>query len=552
MAMFKRFHSISIRWKLQVAFFAVTMATIIIVRWLDYRALEQLAELARRGNVNADALKVLEQQLDNYLINALWQSALEFAVLFFIIGALANRLVEPIRALCRGIEGIERGDLTQYVNNTSRNEIGILERSFNTTIAKLRDIVQKIDDSGRQITQSAHQIAAISEEIRAVGADEQKRSTDVILATEQLHRSSGNIASLAEEASRHAQESEERARSGLATVQQNIERMDKTVDEINRAVSQVTDLASRTEKIVDIVGGIRTIAEQTNLLALNAAIEAARAGEQGRGFAVVADEVRDLASRTTNLTTEISTIIDQLNAQVGTVSGTMREVVSRVNATQESTKDSRAVIEYMAQVVSDNTTANQRVHGVCREQVSDLQHLKSGQERLFQTLRENSAKVETTATIGANLFQVTEGLTALLANFSYDRERVISRNDSDKRATPRLEHNLRVQVTGTDGKLREAITRDFSMTGMKLRVNKSYKSGDRLLVRVFVPYEDLEKYQKQRPLELESTVMWVRRDDAYYMYGLRFGQLSEAQERGMKICFDYFNKHPWFEGHLPT
>ncbi len=542
------FQALSIRWKLQVAFFVVTMATILFNRWVGYGEISHLIEVARSGQVRPEVLAELQQRQNSYLINSVWQSGIELTALFLIIGALANKLVAPIKALCKRLEGLEHGDLTHEVENSSLDEVGFLERSFNKMIVSLRGIVKQLDDSGRQMAQSAHQITAISQEIRQVGSEEHKRSADVESATEQLHGSSATIAMYAADAVRQAAETEQRAQAGMETVQQNIARMEQTVQEVNRAVGHVTDLATQATKIVDIVGGIQQIAEQTNLLALNAAIEAARAGDQGRGFAVVADEVRNLASRTTKLTSEISSIISVLNGQVGTVSGTMRDMVARVHATQESAKESRAVIEYLLNVVSKSTAANNEIRTVSDEQVEDLKRLHSGQQRLFQTLQDSSSKVESMYAIGADLFHVTESLNALLSNFTFERMSGIPRDRQDKRGKPRLTNHLRVQVVGKDGEPREALTRDFSMSGMQLRLNEPIVDGTVVGLRVYVPHETLDEYTRQPASEVTARVVWCRRESGHHCCGLKFEKLSEQQEQALKMCFEYFHKRPFFDG----
>ena len=245
------FLSLSIRWKLQLAFFVVTMTTIVINRVVGYGELRQLINIAKSNNVAPEVVKQLDGRLDAYLISSLWQSGIEFIVLFVVIGVLANLLVAPIKALCHALEGIERGDLTRQVANTSLDEVGFLERSFNSMLTNLTSIMVKIDTSGKQMAQSAHQIGAISHEIAEVGAHERARSDEVTRATEQLHRSSGAVAELAESAARRALETENRARAGVETVQQNIERMDKTVEEVNRASNEVVLLADASQKIVE-------------------------------------------------------------------------------------------------------------------------------------------------------------------------------------------------------------------------------------------------------------------------------------------------------------
>ena len=116
------FLSLSIRWKLQFAFFVVTMATIVINRMVGYGELRQLINIAKSNNVAPEIVKQLDGRLDAYLISSLWQSGIEFVVLFVVIGVLANLLAAPIKTLCHALEGIERGDLTRQVANTSLDE----------------------------------------------------------------------------------------------------------------------------------------------------------------------------------------------------------------------------------------------------------------------------------------------------------------------------------------------------------------------------------------------------------------------------------------------
>ena len=521
------------------------MATIVINRLVGYGELRQIISIAKRNDVAPDVLKQLDGRLDAYLVASLWQSGIEFVGLFIVIGILANRLVAPIKALCHALEGIERGDLTHQVANTSLDEVGFLERSFNSMLTNLTSIMVRIDSSGKQMAQSAHQIGAISHEIAEVGAHERARADEVTRATEQLHQSSGAVAELAESAAKRALETESRARAGVETVQQNIERMDKTVEEVNRASNEVAVLTDASQKIVEIVSGIRTIAEQTNLLALNAAIEAARAGEQGRGFAVVADEVRNLASRTTKLTAEISDIIMKLNNQVAMVSSTMKTVVERVHTTQNSARDSRAIIEDMTTVVTETTAANHKIQDVSQQQVRDLARLKSDQNNLFQTLQENSAKVQTTATISDDLFSVTQGLGTLLAKFSFQRDSTANRLDHEKRNAPRLQNHLRVHVHVGE-LVYEAVSRDFSMTGIQLRMKQPLEKGAQVALRVFVPHNSLTEYQAQLPLIIRSAVLWRRQDGDHHLCGFQFKSLTPDQKQGMEQCFDYFNKQPYY------
>lgn len=248
---------------------------------------------------------------------------MEFEILLLIISTLAKLFTSPIKNLCRALAGIEKGDLTHAVENRSLDEIGILEHSFNAMLSNLTSIIRNIDDNSKQMAQSAYQVATIPHEIAGVSKTKQKRSDEVFNATERLRDISASVQKIAEEASAYSLQTEKCARDGMSTAQRNIEEMDHTVKEVNRAAQEMTELKDAAQQIYNIIGTIRTIAEQTNLLALNAAIEAARAGEAGRGFAVVADEVRSLAVRTTDSTGEISTIINELKTRLERAAQTM-------------------------------------------------------------------------------------------------------------------------------------------------------------------------------------------------------------------------------------
>jgi methyl-accepting chemotaxis protein len=543
--------ALSIRWKLQIGFFLVTAVTILINRWVGYGELAHAREIAEANGAGAELLGHLDGRLEAYVFSSFWQSGLEFVMLFILIGVLANLLVRPLKELCSALDGMEHGDLTTVVEIRSLDEVGVLERRFNSMLNHLTEIMRSIDESGKQMAQSAYQVSTISHEIAETSHSEQQRSHEVSQATDELQQASERVMSLAEEAVQRTSASSRQAREGMHTVHQGIALMDDTVSDVTRAFREVEELTAAAEQIVNIISTIRAIAEQTNLLALNAAIEAARAGEQGRGFAVVADEVRGLAGRTTGATGEISDIIGVLKDKVDAVSTTMSTVVDAVHASQERARGTESVISDLADVVDQTTESANSIRQASDRQLQNVADLQAGLTHLLDTLRASSTKVATTATIGDDLYAVSGGLNELLAGFQFSRLHEIESTDHEKRRAPRLHHQIRVQVKTEKGPV-EGVSSDFSMTGMCLRVRGHLAMDEPLQILVYRPQHNLSDYSHQKPVEITARIVRHSSEGEYQAYGLDFGTLDERQTAHMKACFDYFDKSPYYRGRMES
>ena len=545
--MLEKLMSLSIRWKLQLGFFMVTMITTIFNRMLASHELGKMVEITRANGVAQPVVDQLMANHSTYVFNSFWESGIEFAIQFMIIGVLANAFVRPILSLCNALKAVEAGDLTKGVENRSRDEIGVLEKSFNDVLTSLNRIMREVDDSGKHMGQSAFQIATISREIAEVGKQEQSRSAAVSSATEELHKISSTVRESAQFATERARETEERASQGIGTVQRNIAEMEQTAQEVHRAATEIAELAQAAEQINHIVDTIKTIAGQTNLLALNAAIEAARAGESGRGFAVVADEVRKLAEKTNSSAVEVSQIIEQLSGKVAQVTDAMSVVVEKVHANQQVAGETASVIQTMVSQVAETAEASNGISAASQQQLDNLAMLSETLDKLFVTLRESSTKVETTAAIGDNLYVVTNRLNQLMAGFTFEHDKTIEPAQHEKRRYPRAQNNLLVKVSqgGLDA---EGVTKDFSMIGMKLGLSNPLELNreQNLNLGVYLPHEDLELYRNQQPVNLTGRLAWQREQGDGYLCGVEFVDLDDTKRRYLKTCFDFFNKNAEF------
>jgi len=328
-------------------------------------------------------------------------------IAMFLSAALAifivRSITKPVTELVAANEKLANGDLTVAINVTGADEIGQLADSSRRVIDNIKDILGRVTDTSTQVASASNQLQSTAEQI-ATGAEEVAAQTSTVAtASEEMAATSSDIArncSMAAESSRQTSAS---ATRGGAVVQETIIGMGRIAERVKLSATTVENLGKRSEQIGEIVGTIEDIADQTNLLALNAAIEAARAGEQGRGFAVVADEVRALAERTTKATKEISTMITAIQNETKSAVRAMEEGVSEVEkGTASSEKSGNALEEILIQINEVTMQINQ-IATAAEEQTATTSEITSNIQQITDVVHQTSRGASETATAASQL-----------------------------------------------------------------------------------------------------------------------------------------------------
>jgi len=311
----------------------------------------------------------------------------------FLAIVLIRNITGSIGKLQHTIESIEHhSDLTLRMDIASKDEIGATAQAFDKMLEKFQSIVGQVNGSATQMSAAAEELSVITQET-ADGVHEQTSQTEqVATAINEMSATVHEVSRNAGEAAVAANETTQQANNGRQVVNAAIDSMDKLANEIEQASSVITRLEEDGVKIGAVLDVIRGIAEQTNLLALNAAIEAARAGEQGRGFAVVADEVRTLASRTQESTQEIQQMIESLQ------SGTKAAVI----AMDSSRNQAQAGVEKIS-IAGDALSTI----------VSGIEHINDMNAQIASAAEEQSAVSEE---INQNVVKISEIATTSAAN----------------------------------------------------------------------------------------------------------------------------------------
>ena len=295
---------------------------------------------------------------------------LTIVIVTLISGVIISRLLKPLVNLGVVMSDIAQGeaDLTKRLEVEHNDEIGALSHSFNVFVGSIHELVSQSMDSSRELDTLSSSARNNAEENNQAVQLQQSEISQVAVAVNELSSTSSEVASNASDTAGAAQNATEEGQSGITNAEENKRRMGRLTSQIEDATGVITQLDEQAQQITGILATIQGIAEQTNLLALNAAIEAARAGEQGRGFAVVADEVRTLSQRTHEATGEIQEMIDNLKQHSQSAVNIMQTSKNLTDETADSAAEVSQSLAVIAGALGDISERSQNIANASREQ----------------------------------------------------------------------------------------------------------------------------------------------------------------------------------------
>jgi len=334
----------------------------------------------------------------------------------------SNAIAKPLQKLAQNAEQVASGDLRVNIELDSKDEVGQLGASFERMINSLREMIGTLTDTSAQISQSSSVMSIDAAKMSSGAEDVASQAITVATASEEMSTTSGDIAQNCQMAAESAKRANEAAAHGASVVEESISVMRRIAAKVQSTAATVDTLGQRSDEIGVIVGTIEDIADQTNLLALNAAIEAARAGEQGRGFAVVADEVRALAERTTRATREIGQMIKAIQLDTKSAVSAMDEGVAEVEqGTTEAARSGEALLRIQEEINAVTMQVHQ-IATAAEEQTATTSEISSSIQQITTIAGDTVESSRNTASSSSLLSRLSEELQKLVGQFKLSED----------------------------------------------------------------------------------------------------------------------------------
>nr|WP_108098189.1 methyl-accepting chemotaxis protein [Pseudomonas sp. GV071] len=372
--------------------------------------------------VEADVAKVQDQikARISTIVTSIVVIALVLLVIFGIAGmALGNAFLRPLQQIKNNLDDIAAGDgdLTKRLPVNGQDELGELAGSFNAFVAKIHGLVRQIVEMTGQLTHLVSEVSAQTQRADQAMASQRHETDQVATAINEMSAAAHQVAQSAQGAANAAQQTDQEGQAAKKVVDGSISRIHALVGDIRSSGTSLDSLQQDVQSIVSVLGVIRSIAEQTNLLALNAAIEAARAGEAGRGFAVVADEVRALASRTQQSTQEIQGMIDRLQKGTEDAVTAMRRSSEAGDVTSQQANQAGSSLDAIAELIATINAMNAQIASAAEEQTAVAEEINRSVHQIAGAVERVADETQQSAQSARSLADLGNRLGTLVKQF---------------------------------------------------------------------------------------------------------------------------------------
>lgn len=375
-------------------------------------AVGELFEKTATERREAATARVSAAEFLDYVVAGLGLLAIGTFALF-----VSRSITRPLTQVVQVMDKMASGDLRERLSEDRTDELGDLARSANVTAKAMSGVIAQVQTSSEEVAAAATQISASADEISSTMSQQTSQVDSIAQAMTEMNSASRDVATQASNAATSAKSSGDAAQQGGGVVRETVEAMQEINRTVSEAVAAVSALGKRGEQIGEIVGVINDIAEQTNLLALNAAIEAARAGEHGRGFAVVADEVRKLADRTTKATAEIGESIALIRSDTTTAVESIEQGKSKVAEGVEKATEAGSSIEAIVRGSGEVSSLVARIAAAGEQQASTAEQVTHSVATVSSGIRETTSAVQQAAQAAGQLSEKAEHLKSLVTKF---------------------------------------------------------------------------------------------------------------------------------------
>ncbi|WNG25319.1 HAMP domain-containing protein [Cystobacter fuscus] len=374
--------------------------------------------IERVGSVQVGLeLSVLEKAVSRMVVRVLGLGVLTLAGCLVVVSVLCRMLIIPLERLARAAAGLAAGDLRQQIESSGIDEVGDLARSFATMAEMLTNLLKDLRSAAADMEREATNVLATSSQQSAMANEQASAIHETGATVAEIAQTSRQATSFADTVITGASRSDSLSAEGQKVVDESVAAMEKLSEQVKAIALAITDLNEQTLQIGDIITTVKDVAEQSNLLALNASIEAAKAGDQGRGFAVVAMEMRTLAEQSKMAANQVRALLGEV--QKGTRAAVMatEEGSRRALAAMELAQSAGAAIKGLSDLIRDSSSAARQIAGNTRQQTIGVEQIAVAMNELTIAMQDNVEGTKRIEQVAGNLSNLSRRFSDLVGKY---------------------------------------------------------------------------------------------------------------------------------------